>query len=49
MRLTRRSLLARLRRSEMTRTDFENEMKDAEETLKEYKNKWTALQKAGVE
>ena len=34
VRVTRKCLLARLRRNEMTRTDFENEMQDAKETLK---------------
>ena len=48
VRLTRRSLLARLRRSEMTRTDFENEMNDARDTLNEHEIKWAALQKAGT-
>ena len=47
VRVTRRSLRARLRRSEMTCTDFENEMKDASETLQDYKAKWAALREAG--
>ena len=49
VRITRKSLLARLRRGEMTRTDFENEVKDAQESLKDYQNKWATLQKAGVQ
>ena len=49
VRLTRRSLLARLRRNEMTRTDFENEIKDAQETLREYEKKLTAMRKSGVQ
>ena len=46
--LTRKSLLARLRRNEMTRTDFENEMNDAQESLKDYQNKWAALRKSAL-
>ena len=38
--VTRRILLARLRRNEMTRTDFENKIKDAQETLREYEKSW---------
>ena len=50
VRITRKSLLARLRRNEMTRTDFENELKDAQESLKDYENKWAALlRKSGVQ
>ena len=49
VRITRKSLLARLRRGEMTRTDFENELKDAQESLKDYENQWAALRKSGVQ
>ena len=47
--LTRKSLLARLRRGEMARTYFENELKDAQESLKDYENKWATLRKSGVQ
>ena len=49
VRITRKSLLARLRRGEMTRTDFENEVKDAQESLKDYENKWATLRKSGLQ
>ena len=47
--VTSKFLLARLRRGEMTRTDFENELKDAQESLKDYENQWAALRKSGVQ
>ena len=46
VRITRRSLLARLRRNEMTRTDTENEIKDAKEAHKDYE-KWAPPRKSG--
>ncbi len=47
-RLMRRCLRSRLQKGEMARTDFENELKDTEETLNTLQKKWKAL-KAGMQ
>ena len=47
--LTRKSLLARLWRNEMSRADFENEMNDAQEGHKDFENKWTPLRSSALQ
>ena len=47
-RIMRRSLRSRLQKGEITLTAYENELNDAEETLKTLQKKWKLL-KAGVQ